>query len=128
MDKGQLLPLVSGFLLGALLAGAAVFVWLSQRLKREHQRVHHVEQARQLAAQQVTQARKQVEQLQRENHELRLAVRPAPRAAPAPAPEAPAVDAAEAARRYAEAKMQPPAPKEERQAFKDTVVLRRSQE
>ena len=76
-----------------------------------------------LGAQQVTQARKQVEQLQRENHELRLAVRPAPR--PAPPPPAP-VDAAEAARRYAESRLQPAVP-EAPKAFKDTVVLPKSQ-
>lgn len=122
MDSGQMMQLVGSFLLGSLLAAGGVFAWLSQRLKREQQRTQHVEQARLLVAQQVTQARKQIEQLQRECHELKLAVRPAPRAAPAP--EAP-VDAAEAARRYAEERMQPPAPAEKPQAFKDTVVLRR---
>ena len=126
MGNGEWIQLLGSFVLGGLLAAGGVYLWLSRQLKHEQQRLHNVEQSRQLAAQQVTQARKQIEQLQRENHELRLAVRPAPRAAPAPT-EAP-VDAAEAARRYAEAKMQPPAPKEERQAFKDTVVLRRTQE
>ncbi|MBI3350787.1 MAG: hypothetical protein HY020_26760 [Burkholderiales bacterium] len=125
MDNGQWLPLLGSFVLGALLGAGGVFAWLSRRVKRDQQRVLHVEQARQLAAQQVTQARKQVEQLQRENHELRLAVRPAPRAAPAPAVE-PQVDAAEAARLYAESKLNPQAAKEKPQAFKDTVVLRRS--
>lgn len=123
MQNGQLLTLLGSFLLGGVLAAGAVFVWLSRQIKRERQRVHNVEQARQLAAQQLTQARKQIEQLQREGHELRLAVRPTPR--PAPVAEAP-VDAAEAARLYAESKMQPPAPKETPKAFKDTVVLRRS--
>ncbi|MBW8845413.1 MAG: hypothetical protein JF607_10610 [Burkholderiales bacterium] len=126
MDNSQTLQLLGSFVLGALLAAGGVFVWLSSRMKQEQQRMLHVEHARVQISQQVTQARKQIEQLQRENHELRLAVRPAPRAA-APAPEVP-VDAAEATRLYAESKMQPPAPKEERQAFKDTVVLRRSQE
>ncbi len=123
MDNSYTMQLLGGLLLGAVLSGGAVFVWLQRRLKQEQQRHLHGEQARQLAGQQLTQARKQIEQLQRENHELRLAVRPAPR--PAAAPEAP-VDAAEAARRYAESKLQPAAPAEQPQAFKDTVVLRRT--
>lgn len=127
MDNSQFLPLLGGILIGGLLAAAAVYVWLSGRLKLEQQRLQQGDQARQLAAQQLTQARKQIEQLQRENHELRLAVRPAPRPAPPPIVE-PALDAAEAARRYAESKMKPAAPAEEPQAFKDTVVLRRSRE
>jgi len=124
MDNGQLLPLLGGFALGAALAGGAVYAWVAKRLRREHERVVHVEQSRQLGAQQLTQARKQVEQLQRECHELRLAVRPAPR--PAPPPPAP-IDAAEATRRYVEAKLQPAAPAEEPKPFKDTVVLPKSQ-
>jgi len=125
MDNGQLLPLLGGVALGAALAGGAVYAWAAKRLKREHERVVHVEQSRQLGAQQLTQARKQVEQLQRECHELRLAVRPAPRA-PAPVEEAP-VDPAEAARLYAESKLQPPAAAPAPKAFKDTVVMPRSQ-
>ena len=124
MDKSQLLPLLGGFVLGGLVAAGAMWVWLSAQLKRERHRVHNVEQARQLSAQQLTQARKQIEQLQRENHELRLAVRPAPR--PAPPAEAP-VDPAEAARLYAESKLQPQPAKPKPEAFKDTVVLRRSE-
>lgn len=123
MDNGQLLPVLGGFLVGGVVAAGGMFGWLSRQIKRERQRVHNVEQARQLSAQQLTQARKQIEQVQRENHELRLAVRPAPRAAPAP--EAP-VNAAEAARLYAESRMQPVPPKEVPKAFKDTVVLKRS--
>ena len=123
MDNSQLLPLLGSFLLGGLLVACAGYVWLSRRVKRDRKRMQLVEQARQLAAQQVTQARKQVEQLQRECHELRLAVRPAPRVAPVPAPEA-EVDAAEAARRYVEESLQAPAGKEKPEAFKDTVVLR----
>ncbi len=125
MDNGQLLPLVGSFLAGAVLAAAAMYAWLSHQLKRGRQRLHHVEQARQLSAQQTTQARKQIEQLQRENHELRLAVRPAPRPAPAPEPQ-PVQDPAEAARLYAESKLNPQAAKERPQAFKDTVVLKRT--
>lgn len=124
MNNTELLPLLGGALVGIGLGAGATFFWLSGQLKRERQRVQNVEQARQLAAQQVTQARKQVEQLQRENHELRLAVRPAPR--PAPQPE-PAVDPAEAARLYAESKLNPQPPKEEPKGFKDTVILKRGE-
>lgn len=124
MDNAQLLPLLGAALVGIGLGAGGVFLWLSAQLKKERQRLSHVEQARQQSAQQVTQARKQVEQLQRENHELRLAVRPAPR--PAPAAE-PAVDPAEAARLYAESKMQPAAPKPTAKAFKDTVVFKRDE-
>jgi hypothetical protein len=84
-----------------------------------------VEQARQLASQQVTQARKQVEQLQRECHELRLAVKPAMRPAPVPPPPPPVISAAEAARAYAESKLKPAAPAPAPRAFKDTEVLSR---
>jgi uncharacterized membrane protein YccC len=125
MDGSQTMQWLGSFALGAVVAAGAVFAWLSRRMKAEHERVAHVEQARQQMAQQMTQARKQIEQLQRENHELRLAVRPAPRQPPAPAPE-PAVDAAEAARRYAEARLAPAAPKERPDGFRETVVLPRS--
>ena len=95
MDSGQTMQMLGSLLLGLVLGAGGVFAWLSRRIKLEHQRVLHVEQARQQMSQQVTQARKQIEQLQRDCHELRLAVRPAPR--PAPAPE-PLQDPAEAAR------------------------------
>ena len=124
MDNGQLLPVLGSFLVGGLLAAGGVHAWLSSRAKRETQRHLQAEQALQLAGQQLTQARKQIEQLQRENHELRLAIRPAPRSAPAA--EAPQ-DPAEAARLYAESKLQPQPAKEKPQAFKDTVVLRRTE-
>ena len=124
MNNTELLPLLGGALVGIGVGAGGVFVWLSGQLKRERQRVINVEQARQQSAQQVTQARKQVEQLQRENHELRLAVRPAPRQAPEPEP---AVDPAVAARLYAESKLAPPPDKDPPKAFKDTVVLKRGE-
>lgn len=124
MNNAELLPLIGSALVGIGVGAGGVFVWLSGQVKRERQRVMNVEQARQQSAQQVTQARKQIEQLQRENHELRLAVRPAPR--PAPAPE-PAVDPAEAARLYAESKLAPAPEKEAPKAFKDTVILKRGE-
>lgn len=121
MTGSQVMMQMGGaFLLGALLAAAATYAWLSRRVRSEHQRVLHVEQSRQQVLEQVAQARRQIEQLQRESHELRLAIRPAPRQAPAPVQ-----DAAEAARLYAESLLKPPSPTDKPQAFKDTVVLRR---
>lgn len=122
MDNAQVMQIGGAFLLGAVLAAGATFAWLSRRVTLERQRVLHVEQSRQQVLEQVTQARKQIEQLQRESHELRLALRPVPRQAPAPQP---LQDPAEAARLYAESKLNPQAAKERPQAFKDTVVLRR---
>lgn len=124
MDNAELLPLLGSALIGIGVGAGGVYVWLSGQVKRERQRVSHVEQARQQSAQQLTQARKQVEQLQRDIHELRLAVRPAPRLAPAPEP---AIDPAEAARLYAESKLAPQPAKEGPKAFKDTVVLKRGE-
>ncbi|MFG6415364.1 hypothetical protein ACG02S_15810 [Roseateles sp. DC23W] len=123
MENFQVLSLIVGFVLGAVLAAGGVFIWLSRQAKLLQQRLQQTELARQQGGQQLTQARKQVEQLQRDCHELRLAVRPAPR--PAPAPEV-VPDAAEATRRYAEALLKPAAaPEPGTQAFKDTVVLSR---
>ncbi|TNY02829.1 hypothetical protein, partial [Escherichia coli] len=65
MDNGQTMQMVGSLLLGLLLGAGAVFIWLSRRMKQEHERLLHVEHARQQMSQQVTQARKQVEQLQR---------------------------------------------------------------
>jgi hypothetical protein len=125
MDNDQIMALGGG-LLGAVLATGATFAWLSRRMKQEQRRALLVEQARQQMAQQLTQARKQIEQLQRECHELRLAVRPPPRQAPAPAPE-PVQDAAEAARLYVESRLNPQASREKPQAFRDTEILRRTE-
>jgi hypothetical protein len=122
MDSNTWMALAGGTALGALLGAGVVFISFARRLKAGELLQQQGEQARQLAAQQLTQARKQIEQLQRDNHELRLAVRPAPR--PAPPPE-PAIDPAEAARRHAEALLRPATPAEAPKAFKDTVVLQR---
>ncbi len=128
MANEQWVQLLGAFLLGVLAALGICFAWYSRRLAGMAVRVHRANEARQLAAQQVTQARKQVEQLQRDCGELRLAirhggVRPAA-VASAPAPFDAAPDAAEATRRYVEAKMRGPAPKDEPEAFPDTLVLR----
>ncbi|MBV8035239.1 hypothetical protein [Roseateles sp.] len=122
MTGSQIMQMGGAFLLGAVLAAGAVYAWCSHRLRLERQRVLHVEHSRQQVLEQVTHARRQIEQLQRESHELRLAIRPAPRHAPVPAP---AQDAAEAARQYAESLLKPPPATDKPQAFKDTVVLRR---
>lgn len=124
MAGGQMMQMGGAFLLGAMLAAGALYAWLSRRTKLEHQRVLHLEQSRHQVLEQLTQARKQVEMLQRECQGLRLAIRPAARPAPAP-PAEPVQDAAEAARLYAESLLNPQAAKDRPQAFKDTVVLRR---
>lgn len=127
MDTIYVLQLLGSFVLGGALSAGVAFLWLRARVKRDQARLLHVEQARQLAAQQVTQARKQVEQLQRDCHELRLAVRPTVRAAPAAAmtTEVP-LDAVEIARRHLEAKLAgpAPAPKGGTEPFPDTLLLR----
>ncbi|NCT81958.1 MAG: hypothetical protein GXC94_02350 [Comamonadaceae bacterium] len=122
MMGSQIMQMAGAFLMGGLLAAGAMHAWLSRRLKQGQQRVLHLEQSRQQLMEQVTQARRQVEMLQRECQGLRLAIRPAPRQAPVPEP---VQDAAEAARLYAESLLNPQAAKDRPQAFKDTVVLRR---
>ncbi len=135
MDNMQILQMGGSFLLGALLAGAATYGWLAGRVKREQQRAQHVEQARQQVALQVAQARKQIEQLQRECHELKLALRPSsvhstqPIQAVPPQPAAsPALAAAEAARLQALALLHggPDTDDDKREAtgFPDTQILR----
>lgn len=127
MATDQMVGFLAGLVLGMAVTAGLAWLLLARRLRRDTARVHHVEQARLLAAQQVTQARKQVEQLQRECHELKLALRPqhhpAPQtAAPAQAP----VDPAEATRRYAEALLSAKTQKkDDPEAFPDTLVLRR---
>lgn len=123
MDNGLTMQLLGGFMAGAGLAAVVVYAWVGRRLKLEQSRAVAGEQARQQLMLQVTQARKQIEQLQRECHELRLVVRP-PRPAPAPAAQP---DAAEAARLYAEARLAPAAPPARPDGFRDTVVLKRGE-
>lgn len=91
MDANQWLIAAAAFLIGAAVAGAAAFWWFSRQLKAAAARVDKVEKARQFAGQQVTQARKQVEALQKElgdlKHAAKAALRPARHAEPAPAAE-----------------------------------------
>lgn len=88
MNESMLMGL-AGFALGALIVGGLLW-WLAQRRVGEAtQRITHLEQARHQAVQHNSAARRQIEQLQKENGELRqLLARsgqavPPPRAAPA---------------------------------------------
>jgi hypothetical protein len=96
MVDSQVMQMGGAFLLGAVLAAGALYAWLSRRSRLERQRVLHLEQSRHQVLEQLTQARRQIEMLQRECQGLRLAIRAA-RPAPAPVAE-PVQDAAGAAR------------------------------
>ncbi len=72
-DADQGLMLAGALLLGALIAGGLLFWWFGRQLKLSALKLERVEKARQFAAQQAAQARKQVEQLQKELGELRQA-------------------------------------------------------
>lgn len=127
MVTEQVVQLVLGFVLGATAATAGAWFWVRAQVKRMRQHQEHIEHARQQSAVQVTQARKQIEQLQHECHELRMAVmrygtRPPEREHPHAEPP---VDPGEAARRYVEAKLNAPAPEAVPDAFPDTLILRR---
>lgn len=128
MATDQMMGFVAGLVLGMAATAGLAWLLLSRRIKRDNARMLKGEQARQLAAQQVTQARKQVEQLQRECHELKLALRPHHHHHPAPQPapvEAP-VDPAEATRRYAEGLLHGKTEQEEEpEAFPNTLIMRR---
>lgn len=75
MDANQWLIAAAGFLAGLAAAGGAAFWWFSRQMKAAAARVDKVEKARQFAGQQVTQARKQVEALQKELGELKHAAK-----------------------------------------------------
>jgi hypothetical protein len=124
MTTDPMLGLLAGLVLGALVAAGVAWGLMMRRAKQARSRLHHVEQARQLAAQQLTQARKQIEALQKECHELRLHARPRHAEPPAEAP----IDPAEAARRYLEEKLQEASTKPQApEAFPDTqIIMRRS--
>ncbi len=123
MNNSVWLPMLGGLVFGSMLTGGGAYGWLTARLKREEQRRQQMEQARQFSAQQLTQARRQVEQLQRDNHELRQAARPAPSPVAEPA-EAP--DSVQEARLLAEAMLDGAEPLERIMDFKDTEVMPRS--
>lgn len=77
-----------GALIGALLAGGLLW-WQSQRrLKEAAQRVEHLEQARHQAVQHTSAARRQIEQLQKENGELRHLLARSGQPVPPPRPAA----------------------------------------
>ena len=125
MGMDQWPAMLVGFIAGAVLAGLAGWLLQSLRSKRERAHLERVEQARKQAAQQLSQARRQVEQLQRDCHELRAASRTGARPAPAAAPE-PAPDSAAAARAYVEAQLRDAADESEKKptGFADTMILR----
>jgi hypothetical protein len=122
MNNGLWLPMLGGLVLGSMLGGGGTYRWLTIRLKREAQHRQQMEQARQFSAQQLTQARRQVEQLQRDNQELRQAARPQPSLAPVPLPT---WDAVQEARQQAEALLEDAAPFDRVMEFKDTEVMTR---
>jgi TolA-binding protein len=124
MGTQQWLTLTGAFLLGALVAIGLAFAWVSRLMKAAEARVTRLDQARQLAAQQITQARKQVEQLQRECQELRTAAHMGTQRMRASASAPVPLDPAEETRRYVEAKLLAQPPKPSAEAFPDTLVLR----
>ncbi|MDM4766059.1 hypothetical protein [Pelomonas sp. SE-A7] len=121
MDANQWLIAVLGFLAGGVLVGGGLFWWCGRQLKAAAARVDKVEKARQFAGQQVTQARKQVEALQKELGELKHASKAAlkPAHAPAAAPTEPA--AFDPFLPLAQGAAPPPAGSD---GFADTLVLR----
>lgn len=127
MATDQMMGFVAGLVLGMALAAALAWLLLARRVKHDKARMLKVTQAHQLSAQQVTQARKQIEQLQRECHELKLALRPHHHHhATAPMPVEAPVDPAEAARQYAENLLHPkPDENEEPELFPNTLIMRR---
>jgi len=73
MDTNQWLMAAAGLLIGAGLAWGAAMWWFGRQLKQATLRLEKTEKARQFAATQTTQARKQIEALQHELGELRHA-------------------------------------------------------
>lgn len=73
MDSNNWLMAAAGLVLGAGLAWAGAVWWFGRQLKAAAARLDKTEKARQFAATQTTQARKQIETLQQELGELRHA-------------------------------------------------------
>lgn len=123
MDANQWLIAVAGFLVGLVLTGGAAFWWFSRQLKAAAERVDKVEKARQFAGQQVTQARKQVEALQKElgelKHAAKSALRPARPSDTVPPPAEP-----EAFDPFLPLAAAAPPPAASPDGFADTLVLR----
>lgn len=113
MDVQQALTAAGVLLVWGGLVWGAAFWWFGRKLKRALAGQARIEKARQFAAQQAAQARKQIESLQQEMGELRQAAKgrspspPAHRVVPA----APAGDAPS------------PSPSPSNDAFADTQVL-----
>lgn len=80
MDAQQSLVALAAFVIGAGLAWVAARWWFGRQLAAAAAQQDKVNKAREFAAQLAAQARKQIEQLQKELGELRLAGKPqAPR-------------------------------------------------
>ncbi|MEJ6002022.1 hypothetical protein [Paucibacter soli] len=73
MDSNQWLMAIAGLALGAAAAWGGAVWWFGRMLKQAAARLDKTEKARQFAATQTTQARKQIESLQHELGELRHA-------------------------------------------------------
>ncbi len=114
MDIQQSWVAVAAFLIGAGLAWGFASWWFGRRLKGAAAGIERVEKARQFAAQQAAQARKQIETLQHEMGELRQKLNNRGRG-PTPA-VAPAVEV-----RPAPPGSEPPSPPPD--GFADTQVL-----
>ncbi len=76
LDAQQSLVMGAAFVIGAGAAWAAAPWWFGRQLRAAAARQDKVDKAREFAAQQASQARKQIEALQRELGELRHASRP----------------------------------------------------
>lgn len=75
MDANQELMVGAALLLGVGLAWGVATWWFGRRLRAGEARLDKVDKARQFAAQQASQARRQIEGLQKELAELRLNAR-----------------------------------------------------
>lgn len=101
MEARHWLMVAAALLIGGGVAWAAAWWWFGRQLQRAAGQQDRVDKARQFAAQQASQARKQVELLQSELGELRRQLTalkrnkpwtpsaPMPIEPPSPAPEAP---------------------------------------
>jgi uncharacterized protein YdgA (DUF945 family) len=90
MDTQQLLMAVAGLVVGAAAAWGGAVWWFGRQLKTAHAKQDKVDKAREFAAQQASQARRQIEALQKELGELRLQVQQLGQTPRRAAPQAPA--------------------------------------
>jgi len=107
MELQHWLAALPAFLIGAAAACAGATWWFKRKLKGAMAGLERVEKARQFAAQQAAQARKQIESLQQELGELRQRLGLRGRSAPA----------------FSESRPPPPEPPAAPDGFADTQVL-----